>query len=75
MAVGLAVLLALRWRINLLTLEEEEARSLGMDVALYRRVLILASTLLSAAAVCLGGLVGWVDYLCGGGQLLLMMGG
>jgi len=63
MAAGLAVLLALRWRINLLTLEEEEARSLGMDVALYRRVLILASTLLSAAAVCLGGLVGWVGLM------------
>lgn len=63
MAIGLSVIFLLRWRINLLTLEEEEARSLGIDVALYRRILILASTLLSAAAVCLGGLIGWVGLM------------
>lgn len=63
MAAGLTVLFLLRWRINLLTLEEEEARSLGIDTALCRRVLILASTLVSAAAVCLGGLIGWVGLM------------
>ena len=63
MAAGLAVLFALRWRINLLTLEDEEARSLGVDTVRCRRVLILASTLLSAAAVCLGGLIGWVGLM------------
>lgn len=63
MAAGLSVLFLLRWRINLLTLEEEEARSLGLDTALYRRILILASTLVSAAAVCLGGLIGWVGLM------------
>lgn len=63
MAVGLPALLLLRWRVNLLTLDEEEARSLGIDTALYRRVLILASTLVSASAVCLGGLIGWVGLM------------
>ena len=63
MLVGFVTVFALRWRINLLTLEEEEARSLGINVRKYRLILIVASTLLSAAAVCLGGLVGWVGLM------------
>lgn len=63
MALGLTVILLLRWRLNLLTLEEEEARTLGIHVRRYRLVFIAASTLLSAAAVCLGGLIGWVGLM------------
>lgn len=63
MAVGLAVILVLRWRINLLTLDEEEAKSLGINMKWYRLIFISASTLLSAAAVCLGGLIGWVGLM------------
>ena len=63
MLLGLAVIFALRWRINLLTLEDEEARSLGINIRRYRMILIAASTLLSAAAVCLGGLIGWVGLM------------
>ncbi len=63
MAVGLSVILILRWQINLLTLDEEEARSLGINIRLYRGIFITASTLLSAAAVCLGGLIGWVGLM------------
>lgn len=63
MAVGLSVILLLRWRINLLTLEDEEARSLGINIRRSRLIFIAASTLLSAAAVCLGGLIGWVGLM------------
>ncbi|MCC2254840.1 iron ABC transporter permease [Ruminococcus sp. CLA-AA-H200] len=63
MIVGLAVILILRWRINLLTLEEEEAKSLGINIRRYRLIFIVASTLLSASAVCLGGLIGWVGLM------------
>ncbi len=63
MAVGLSVLLTLRWRVNLMTLDEEEARSLGINVRAYRMVFIIASTLLSTSAVCLGGLIGWVGLM------------
>lgn len=63
MAVGLAIVLLLRWRINLLTLEEEEAITLGINVRRLHLILILASTLLSAAAVCLGGMIGWVGLM------------
>ena len=63
MALGLAVVLLLRWRLNVLTLDEEEARSLGINVRRTRLIFIAASTLLSASAVCLGGLIGWVGLM------------
>lgn len=63
MAAGLAVIWLLRWRLNLLTLEEEEARSLGMNIGRWRLVFVAASTLMSASAVCLGGLIGWVGLM------------
>ena len=63
MGAGLMITLVLRWRINLLTLDEEEARSLGVNIRLFRLILIAASTLLSASAVCLGGLIGWVGLM------------
>ncbi len=63
MAAGLLVVLLFRWQINLLTLDEEEAKSLGIHIRRYRLLFIAASTLLSAAAVCLGGLIGWVGLM------------
>lgn len=63
MAAGLAAIFLLRWRINLLTLDEEEAKSLGINIRAYRLIFIAASTLLSAASVCLGGLIGWVGLM------------
>lgn len=63
MVIGLSVIGLLRWRVNLLTLDEEEARSLGISIRRYRVIFIAASTLLSAAAVCLGGLIGWVGLM------------
>ena len=63
MSAGLVIIFLLRWRINLLTLDEEEAKSLGINIRLYRLILIAASTLLTAASVCLGGLIGWVGLM------------
>lgn len=64
MALGLSVIrFILRWRLNLMTLSEEEAGSLGVPIRRYRLIFIAASTMLSAAAVCLGGLIGWVGLM------------
>lgn len=63
MALGLALTFLFRWQLNLLTLDEEEARSLGINVRRFRLLFIAASTLLSAAAVCLGGLIAWVGLM------------
>ncbi len=63
MIAGLALILALRWRVNLLTLDDEEAKSIGISTGKYRFIFIIASTMVSAAAVCLGGLIGWVGLM------------
>ena len=63
MAVGFAILFGMRWRINLLSLGDEEAQSLGIHLRRDRLMVILASTLLSASAVCLGVLIGWVGLM------------
>lgn len=63
MLIGLLLSFVFRWQLNLLTLDEEETKSLGINVKRYRLIFIIASTLLSAAAVCLGGLIGWVGLM------------
>ncbi|MDR1765299.1 MAG: iron ABC transporter permease [Lachnospiraceae bacterium] len=63
MAVGLIPLLALRWRLNLLTLSEAEARSMGVNVAATRVAVIVCATLVTAASVSVSGLIGWVGLV------------
>lgn len=58
-----AILLQLSWRLNLLTLGDEEARSLGVNVGLLRSVVILAATLIAASTVAAGGIIGWVGLV------------
>jgi iron complex transport system permease protein len=62
--VGALVLLyLLRWRINVLTLGDEEARSLGTAVGLSRVLVIVAATLATAASVSVSGMIGWVGLV------------
>lgn len=63
MFIGLAPLLILRWRINLLTLGEEEARSMGVNTNRLRLVVILCATVLTAASVSVSGMIGWVGLV------------
>lgn len=63
MALGLVPLLLVRWRINLLTLGDEEARAMGVNTARIRLVVILASTLVTAASISVSGMVGWVGLV------------
>jgi iron complex transport system permease protein len=60
---GTGVLLSIRWRINLLTMGEEDARSLGVDTGKIRGIIILSATFISAAAVCISGIIGWVGLV------------
>lgn len=61
--VGLVPLVLLRWRINVMTLGEEEARALGVDTRTLRLVLIAAATLMTAATVSITGVIGWVGLV------------
>ena len=63
MAIGAIPLLLLRWRINLLTLSEEEARSMGVNTTALRLVVILCATVLTAASVSVSGMIGWVGLV------------
>ncbi|NJD87571.1 MAG: iron ABC transporter permease, partial [Betaproteobacteria bacterium] len=62
-AIGLVPLVLLRWRIDLLALSEDEARSLGLDVAKLRLAVIVCATLVTASAVALAGVIGWVGLV------------
>ena len=63
MAAGLVPLLLLRWRMNLLTLSPDEARAMGVHTDRLRLAVILSSTVLTAAAVSVSGMIGWVGLV------------
>ena len=61
--LGLVPLLLLRWRMNVMTLGEDEARALGVDTRRLRLAVIGAATLMTAAVVSISGVVGWIGLL------------
>lgn len=63
MLMGLIPLYALRWRINILTLGDDEARTMGVNAKHLRAVVILCATLVTAAAVSVSGVIGWVGLV------------
>lgn len=63
LTVGVAGLMLIRWRINILSLGDEEAASLGVKTELIKAMVILCSTLLTASAVCVAGIIGWVGLV------------
>lgn len=60
---GLAPLFLLRWRINLLTVGDEEARSMGVNTTLLRLVVVVCATLLTASSVAVSGMIGWIGLV------------
>ena len=58
-----AVLIGMSWWINILSLGEQEAKSLGARVGVLRGVCIICSTVLTAGAVCISGTIGWVGLV------------
>lgn len=61
--LGAAMIFVLRWRLNILSLTEDEARSMGVNIKLLRLLVIVASSLITASVVSMCGLVGWVGLL------------
>ena len=57
------ILVLARWRLNVLSLGEEEAKALGIDVERMRMLVISCCTLMTAAAVSIAGMVGWVGLV------------
>lgn len=63
MLIGIAGMMLMRWRLNVLSIGDREARTLGIDVGLNKAVIIAFATLATAGAVCVSGVVGWVGLV------------
>ncbi|MFJ7950252.1 FecCD family ABC transporter permease [Lysinibacillus sp. NPDC096418] len=61
--IGILLLYLLRWRLNILTLPEDEAKSMGIPVVRLKWIVIFGATLITAASVAVAGIVGWVGLI------------
>lgn len=61
--VGGVPLLLIRWKLNLLAFEPDEAAAMGIPIRLYRGLVIFCATLMTAACVAVGGMIGWVGLI------------
>ncbi len=61
--VGIVLVFALRWKLNVISLSEDEARSMGVNVKQLRLLIIFAATMITASAISMCGQVGWIGLL------------
>lgn len=61
--LGTALLLALRWRLDVMSLPEDEARAMGARTTLLRLAIVAAATLVTSASVAAAGIVGWIGLV------------
>jgi iron complex transport system permease protein len=60
---GMLALFICRWKLNLLTTGEDEARSMGVNTKVMRIIIVSSATLITAASVAISGLIGWVGLV------------
>ena len=63
MLVGIAILILIRWRFNVLAMGEEEAMALGVSTGRLRAIIIVCCTMITASSVCISGTIGWVGLV------------
>jgi iron complex transport system permease protein len=63
MMSGLVPLVLLRWQLNVITMGDDEARAMGVNAHKIRLGIVLCSTLVTAAAVSVSGMIGWVGLV------------
>ena len=56
-------LFLMRWRINVLSLGDREAKLIGANIRLERGLMVICATLLTASSVCLSGTIGWLGLV------------
>lgn len=61
--IGGIPMLALSWRLNLLSMGDEEADSMGVNSKRLRLIYILGATLLTSSAVAVSGMIGWIGLI------------
>lgn len=62
-SIGCVVIFLLRWRLNVLALGDEEARSVGMNPELYKAVFVLAASLAASSVVSVAGIISFVGLV------------
>jgi iron complex transport system permease protein len=63
MILGMLGILAVRWQVNVLSMGDKEARTLGVNTRLIRGVIIVSATMATAGAVCISGVIGWIGLV------------
>lgn len=63
MLIGFALLMSQRWKLNVLSFGEEEAKSLGINTARTRLIVIFGATLLASCSVAVAGIIGWIGLV------------
>ncbi len=61
--VGITGIILLRWRINVLSIGDREAKTLGVNVKFCRNMIIVCTSLATAGAVCVSGTIGWIGLV------------
>ncbi len=61
--ISVIILQAFCWKLNVLSLGDEEAQSLGVNTRYTRLTIIVFSTIITAVSVCICGMVGWVGMI------------
>lgn len=62
-AIGIIPLFVMRWHINVLAIGEQEAETMGVEVGRVRLMALVLATLITAAAVSVSGMIGWVGLV------------
>ena len=63
MFCGLVPLVLLRWQLNVITMGDDEARAMGVNPQRIRMGIVICSTLVTASAVSVSGMIGWVGLV------------
>ena len=63
MIIGVTGLVLVRWRINVLSMGEKEAQSLGINIKFYRGLIIVCASLATAGAVAVCGIISWIGLV------------
>lgn len=60
---GIVIIFLFRWRLNLMSLSDDEARSCGLNLERNRAMFVIASTMITASSIAMCGQVGWIGLL------------
>ncbi|MDO5725859.1 MAG: iron ABC transporter permease [Tissierellia bacterium] len=61
--LGIIIIFALKWQLNILSLSDDEAKSMGINLNLMRFLFILASTMITASSIAICGQIGWMGLI------------